>query len=44
MARGARTREDADTIGGSPEELAKLLKSESAQYGRIIRTVGIKGE
>ena len=38
------TREDADTIGSSPEDLAKLLKSESAQYGRIIRTVGIKGE
>jgi tripartite-type tricarboxylate transporter receptor subunit TctC len=37
-------REDADTIGGTPEELAKLLKSESAQYGRIIKTVGIKGE
>jgi len=38
------TREDADAIGGTPAELAKLLKSESAQYGRIIRTVGIKGE
>ncbi len=37
-------REDADAIGSSPEALAKLLKSESAQYGRIIRAVGIKGE
>jgi len=37
-------RDDADAIGGSPEELAKLLRSESAQYGKIIRKVGIKGE
>jgi tripartite-type tricarboxylate transporter receptor subunit TctC len=37
-------REDADAIGGSPEALAKLMKSESVQYAKIIRTVGIKGE
>ena len=37
-------RDDADAIGGTPDALAKVLRSESAQYGRIIKTVGIKGE
>ena len=36
-------RDDADAVGGTPDELAKLLRSASAQYGRIIKSVGIKG-
>jgi tripartite-type tricarboxylate transporter receptor subunit TctC len=37
-------RDDADAIGSTPDALAKLMKSEFAQYGRIIKTVGIRAE
>jgi tripartite-type tricarboxylate transporter receptor subunit TctC len=37
-------REDADAVSSTPDELAKFLRAESAQWGRIIKTVGIKGE
>jgi tripartite-type tricarboxylate transporter receptor subunit TctC len=36
--------EDSDTVGGMPEELAKLLRSESAKWGKIIKAIGVKGE
>lgn len=38
------SREDADTVASSPDQLAKFLRSESIQWGRIIKAVGIKGE
>jgi tripartite-type tricarboxylate transporter receptor subunit TctC len=37
-------REDADAVSSTPDELAKFLRAESAQWGRIIKAVGIKGE
>ena len=36
--------EDSEAIGGTPEELAKLLRSESAKWEKIIKTLGVKGE
>jgi tripartite-type tricarboxylate transporter receptor subunit TctC len=38
------TREDSEAIAGTPEELAKLMRSEYDRWGKIIRTHGIKGE
>lgn len=38
------TNEDSDAVGGTPEELTRLLRSESAKWGRIIKTIGVKGE
>jgi tripartite-type tricarboxylate transporter receptor subunit TctC len=37
-------REDADAVSSTPDELAKFLRAESAQWDRIIKAVGIKGE
>jgi tripartite-type tricarboxylate transporter receptor subunit TctC len=37
-------QEDADTVGGTPEALAKFLRSESAKWAKIIREVGVKAE
>lgn len=37
-------REDATAVAGTPEELAKFLRSESARWGAIIKAVGVKGE
>jgi tripartite-type tricarboxylate transporter receptor subunit TctC len=36
--------EDSEAVGGTPEELAKMLRAESVKWGRIIKTHGIKGE
>jgi len=37
-------REDAEPVGSSPEELAKLLRSESAKWGKVIQSIGVKAE
>jgi tripartite-type tricarboxylate transporter receptor subunit TctC len=37
-------REDSEAVGGTPEALATLLRSESAKWGKIIKAVGVKGE
>ena len=37
-------REDAESIGSSPEELARFLRSESAKWAKVIKTVGVKVE
>jgi tripartite-type tricarboxylate transporter receptor subunit TctC len=37
-------REDSEAIGGTPEELAKLMRSESDRWGKIIKAIGVKGE
>ena len=37
-------REDSEAVGGTPEELAKLLRSESAKWSKIIKAVGVKAE
>lgn len=35
-------REDAEPVGSSPEELAKLLRSESAKWRKVIKSIGVK--
>ena len=37
-------REDADAVGGTPEELAQLLRAESVKWAAIIKAVGIRAE
>ena len=37
-------QEDAETIGSTPEELAKFMRADSARWARIIKEFGIKGE
>jgi tripartite-type tricarboxylate transporter receptor subunit TctC len=37
-------REDSEAIAGTPEELAKLMRSEYDRWGKIIKAHGIKGE
>ena len=37
-------REDAEPVGSSPEELARLLRSESAKWGKVIQSIGVKAE
>jgi tripartite-type tricarboxylate transporter receptor subunit TctC len=37
-------QEDADTVGSTPEALAKFLRTESDRWSRIIREVGVKAE
>jgi len=37
-------QEDAETVGSTPDELAKFLRSESARWAKIIREVGVKAE
>jgi tripartite-type tricarboxylate transporter receptor subunit TctC len=39
-----RVREDSVAVGSTPEETAKLLRTESERFGKIIREAGIKGE
>ena len=38
------TREDSEAIGGTPEELAKLMHTESDRWGKMIKAIGVKGE
>ena len=38
------TREDSVAIGSTPEEFARLMRSEYDRWGRMIRTLGVKGE
>lgn len=38
------TREDAEPVGSSPEELARHLRSESAKWGKVIQSIGVKAE
>lgn len=38
------TREDSEAIGSTPEEFAKLMRSEYDRWGRMVRTIGVKGE
>lgn len=37
-------REDAEPVGGSPEALGELLRSDSAKWGKIIKAIGVKAE
>jgi tripartite-type tricarboxylate transporter receptor subunit TctC len=37
-------REDSEAIGGTPEELAKLMHTEYDRWGKMIRAIGVKGE
>jgi tripartite-type tricarboxylate transporter receptor subunit TctC len=37
-------REDASAVAGTPDELAKFLRSESTRWAAIIKAVGVKGE
>jgi tripartite-type tricarboxylate transporter receptor subunit TctC len=37
-------QEDSDAVGSTPESLAKLLRSESDKWGKIIKAIGVKGE
>ena len=37
-------QEDSDPVGGTPEALARLLRTESDKWGRIIQAIGVKGE
>lgn len=37
-------REDASAVAGTPDELAKFLRAESARWAAIIKAVGVKGE
>ena len=36
--------EGSDPVGGTPQQFAAHLKSEHAQWTRVIKTAGIKGE
>jgi tripartite-type tricarboxylate transporter receptor subunit TctC len=36
--------EDSEAIGSSPEDLARLLRSESDKWSKIIKAIGIKAE
>jgi tripartite-type tricarboxylate transporter receptor subunit TctC len=36
------TRDDAEPVGSTPEELARLLRSEYAKWGKVIKSVGVK--
>jgi tripartite-type tricarboxylate transporter receptor subunit TctC len=37
-------REDVDAVGGTPEELARLLRAESVKWAAIIKSVGIRAD
>jgi tripartite-type tricarboxylate transporter receptor subunit TctC len=37
-------KEDAEPVASSPEELARFLRSESAKWAKVIKTVGVKVE
>ena len=34
----------AEPASNSPEEMSRLLRTESAKWGKVIRDAGIKGE
>jgi len=36
--------EGSEPVGGKPQQFAAHLKSEHAQWTRVIKTAGIKGE
>ena len=38
------TSEDSEAIGGTPEALAQLMRSEYDRWGKIIKAIGVKGE
>jgi len=37
-------REDSEAIGSTPEEFAKLMRSEYDRWGKMIKAIGVKGE
>ncbi len=37
-------RDDAESVGSTPDELAKFLRSESVKWAQVIKTVGVKVE
>ena len=37
-------REDSEAIGSTPEEFARLMRSEYDRWGKMIKTIGVKGE
>ena len=38
------TREDSEAIGSTPEEFAKLMRTEYDRWGKMIKAIGVKGE
>lgn len=38
------TREDSVAVGGTPEDLARLLRSEADRFAKIIKSAGIRAE
>lgn len=38
------TREDSEAIGSTPEEFARLMRSEYDRWGKMIKAIGVKGE
>ncbi len=38
------TRDDAEPVGSSPDELGKFLRAEFEKWGKVIRAVGVKAE
>jgi tripartite-type tricarboxylate transporter receptor subunit TctC len=43
-ARDAMARDDAEAVGGTPEELGRFLRAESTKWGSIIKAVGVRAE
>ena len=37
-------REDSEAIGSTPEAFARLMRSEYDRWGKMIKTIGVKGE
>lgn len=35
-------REDAEAVGSTPEELARLLRSEYVKWGKLIKSIGVR--
>jgi tripartite-type tricarboxylate transporter receptor subunit TctC len=42
--REAMARDDAEAVGGTPEDLARFLRAESTKWGSIIKAVGVRAE
>jgi tripartite-type tricarboxylate transporter receptor subunit TctC len=38
------TENGVSPLSGSPEDFARLIKSETARWGKVVREIGIKGE
>lgn len=38
------TSTDSEAVGGAPQELATLLRSESAKWSKVIKAIGVTGE